>query len=125
MDGSHLYWANPGNGTSMEANLLGTGVTTLASGEDVPEAVAMDGSHLYWSNYLVGTIREAKRPGAPISRARAVLTLRLCSCGYLEEQRSAITATACRPLSPNAAEQAFSRLVPVFRARIGRKARRR
>jgi len=63
------------------------------------------------------------RPGAPISRARAVPALPLRSCRYWEEQRSAITATACRPLSPDATEQALSRLVSAFRALIGREAR--
>lgn len=42
------------------------------------------------------------------SRARAVPALRLRSCGYSEEQRSVVMATAWRPLSLNAAEQALS-----------------
>lgn len=46
----------------------------------------------------------------------AVPTLPVRSCGYREEQRSPDTATAWRPLSPNAAEQALSWLVPAFRA---------
>jgi hypothetical protein len=29
--GSHIYWVSQGSGTIMEANLDGTGVTTLAS----------------------------------------------------------------------------------------------
>jgi len=65
----------------------------------------------------------SRRPGAPISRARAMPTLPLRSCRYWEEQRSAITATACRPLSSDATEQALSRLVSAFRTLIGRTAR--
>ena len=65
----------------------------------------------------------SRRPGAPISRARAVPALPLRSCRYWEEQRSAITATACRPLSRDATGQALSRLVSAFRALIGCKAR--
>ena len=65
----------------------------------------------------------SRRPGAPISCARAVPTLPLRSCRYWEEQRSAIMARACRPLSPDATDQARSRPVSAFRALIGRKAR--
>ena len=58
------------------------------------------------------------------NRARAVPTPPLRSCGYWEEQRSAVTATAWRPLSLKAPEQALSMLASAFRARIGRKARK-
>ncbi len=51
--------------------------------------------------------RASRRSGGLDSRARAVPALLLRSCGYWEEQRSAVTATAWRPLSPNAAEQAL------------------
>ena len=47
----------------------------------------------------------SRRSGGLCSRAQVVPTLPLRSCGYSEEQRSADTATARRPLSPNAAEQ--------------------
>jgi hypothetical protein len=47
----------------------------------------------------------SRRSGGLDSRAQVVPTLPLRSCGYSEEQRSADTATARRPLSPNAAEQ--------------------
>lgn len=66
----------------------------------------------------------SRRSGALDSRARAVPTLPPRICRYWEEQRSAVTATACRPLSLNAAEQALSRLILLFQARIGRKARK-
>jgi hypothetical protein len=62
------------------------------------------------------------RSGGLDSRARAVPTLPLHSCGYWEEQRSAVRATAWLPLSPHVAEQALSMLASVFWARIGRKA---
>jgi hypothetical protein len=51
----------------------------------------------------------SRRPGVLDSRARAVPTLPLRSCGYWEEQRSAARAMVLRPLSLNAAEQALSR----------------
>ena len=58
------------------------------------------------------------------NRARAVPTPPLRSCGYWEEQRSVVTATARRPLSLKAPEHALSMLAAAFRARIGRKARK-
>jgi hypothetical protein len=42
----------------------------------------------------------SRRSGGLCSRAQVVPTLPLCSCGYSEEQRSADTVTARRPLSP-------------------------
>ena len=52
--GAHLYWASfgafPNTGTIDEANLDGTGVTTLVPGQDQPEGVAVDSSHIYWSD---------------------------------------------------------------------------
>jgi hypothetical protein len=66
----------------------------------------------------------SRRSGGLDSRARAVPPLPLRSCGYWEEQRSAVTATAWRPLSPNAAEQALSWPVSAFRAHIGREVRK-
>ena len=64
------------------------------------------------------------RSGGLDSRARAVPPPPLRSCGYWEEQRSAVTATAWRPLLLQAAEQALSWPVSAFRARIGRKVRK-
>ena len=58
--------------------------------------------------------RGIKAIGRTGQRARAVPTLPLLSCGYWEEQRSAVTATAWRPLSLKAAEQAVSRPVSAF-----------
>jgi hypothetical protein len=66
----------------------------------------------------------SKRSDGLDSRARATLARPLRSCGYGEDQRSAITATAWRPLSLRAAEQTLSDWCLLFRARIGRKLRR-
>ena len=63
MDARHLYWANNGAGTIVEANLDGTGAHVIASGQKSPEAVAVDASHLYWTNFGAGTIMEASLDG--------------------------------------------------------------
>jgi hypothetical protein len=41
VDASHLYWANYRGGTIVEANLDGTGATTIATGQNGPEGVAV------------------------------------------------------------------------------------
>jgi sugar lactone lactonase YvrE len=43
VDSSHVYWANGVNntGTINKANLDGTGVTTLATGQQTPRGVAV------------------------------------------------------------------------------------
>ena len=41
MDASHLYWSDTISGTIMAANLDGTVVTTLVTGQDQPEGVAV------------------------------------------------------------------------------------
>jgi hypothetical protein len=68
VDGSHIYWADQGgggitSGTIMEANLNGTGVTTLATGQNRPAGVAVDSSHIYWANNGGITIDEAPLTG--------------------------------------------------------------
>src|SRR6516225_2263808 len=60
----------------------------------------------------------SRRSGRLDSRARAVPVLPLPSCGYWEEQRSEVMATAWGPLSPSTPEQALCRLVSALRARI-------
>jgi len=60
--GGYLYWSNYQNGTINRANLDGTGVTTLVSGQTDPIAVAVDSSHIYWANYN-GTINSAPLTG--------------------------------------------------------------
>ena len=60
----HLYWANSGNGTIMEANLDGTNPQTIVTGQSNPGGIAADAQHLYWDNIFIGTIVEANLDGA-------------------------------------------------------------
>jgi hypothetical protein len=41
VDSTHIYWTNQGDGTVDAANLNGTGVTTLVSGQNGPAGVAV------------------------------------------------------------------------------------
>jgi hypothetical protein len=41
VDSSHIYWSTPGGGTIMEADLAGTGMQTLVSGQSFPYGVAL------------------------------------------------------------------------------------
>ena len=59
----HIYWADQGSGTIMEANLDGTGVTTLVSGLTAPFGVAVDSSHIYWAEPSAEAIMEANLDG--------------------------------------------------------------
>ena len=59
----HLYWANSGNGTIMEANLDGTNPQTIVTGQSNPVGIAVDAQHLYWANRDSGTIAEANLDG--------------------------------------------------------------
>jgi len=63
VDARHLYWANFGAGTIVEASLDGTGAHVIASGQKSPEGVAVDARHLYWANNHAGTIVEASLDG--------------------------------------------------------------
>ena len=70
--GGHLYWGDAGPagasvGTIMAANLDGTGVTTLVTGQNSPFGVAVDGSHIYWADTLAGTIMEANLDGTGVT----------------------------------------------------------
>jgi hypothetical protein len=60
---SHVYWANPGADTIVAANLNGTQIRTIATGQSRPYGVAVSNSHLYWAN-SAGTIVEANLNGA-------------------------------------------------------------
>jgi hypothetical protein len=51
VDGSHIYWSNPDDGTIGRANLDGTGVDpAFIRGAGAPNFIAVDSSHIYWSN---------------------------------------------------------------------------
>jgi hypothetical protein len=65
--GPHLYWTDLGDGTVKEANLDGTGVTTLVSHQSSPSGVAVDSSHIYWANNGNGTIMEANLDGTGVT----------------------------------------------------------
>ena len=56
-------WANTDGGTINEAPLTGGTATTLVTGQDQPNGVAIDSSHIYWSNQEPGTINEAPLTG--------------------------------------------------------------
>jgi sugar lactone lactonase YvrE len=62
---AHLYWANAGSGTITEANLDGSDVTQIVSGQDAPQGVAVDSSHIYWAT-LNNTIMEANLDGSDV-----------------------------------------------------------
>lgn len=50
VDGSHVYWADPGSGTIGRATTEGTEVDDeFITGLDHPEAVAVDSGHIYWA----------------------------------------------------------------------------
>src|SRR5262249_54290842 len=51
VDGGHVYWSDPDNGTIGRANLDGSGVTqTFITGAQQPASVGASGSDVYWSN---------------------------------------------------------------------------
>jgi hypothetical protein len=59
-------WAsNAVPGTIDRANLDGTGVTRLVSGQDFPIALTVDGSHLYWCSS--GRIDQANLDGTGVT----------------------------------------------------------
>jgi hypothetical protein len=61
------FWANQGAGTIVQANLDGTGVTTLVSGQNGPVGVAVDSTHIYWANQGAGTIMQANLNGTGVT----------------------------------------------------------
>ena len=50
VDGSYVYWTNPGLGMIGRANLDGTSVNQYFLGAGEPWGVAVDGSHIYWTD---------------------------------------------------------------------------
>jgi hypothetical protein len=50
-------------GTIVEANLDGTGATTLVSGQGGPDGLAVTSSNIYWANTSGGTIMAAGLAG--------------------------------------------------------------
>lgn len=50
----------------MAAGLDGTGVTTLVSGENLPDGVAVDSGHIYWADRDAATIRAASLDGTGV-----------------------------------------------------------
>ena len=76
IDANNVYWTNsgpasvnpPALGTVMQAKKDGTGVVTLATGEDTPFAVHTAGGFAYWTSYSVtGVMRKTPIGGGPIT----------------------------------------------------------
>ena len=83
IDSGHIYWTDLGtfnplsgatnsDGKIMEANLDGTGVTTLASSQASPTGIAVNASHIYWADAcsgttLGGTIMESNLDGTAVT----------------------------------------------------------
>ncbi len=50
LDGSHLYWTNPGTGAIGRSNLDGTSPEqAFITGAEHPQGLATDAGHIYWS----------------------------------------------------------------------------
>jgi hypothetical protein len=65
VDGSHVLWANQGDGTIGRANLDGSGVIqSFISGGTSVTGLAVDGSHVLWANQGDGTIGRANLDGS-------------------------------------------------------------
>ena len=65
---TYLYWAVTGtnggsDGTIMRADLSGSNVTTLASGQAHPQGIAVGSNNLYWSNANTASITRASLTG--------------------------------------------------------------
>ena len=50
VDGTSVYWTDPGSGTVMKVPLGGGSPTTLASGLPGPGRIAVDGTSVYWTD---------------------------------------------------------------------------
>ena len=76
VDATNVYWTNtgpqsatpPALGTVMQAKTDGTGVVTLATGEDTPYAVHLAGGFVYWVSYsAAGVMRKTPIGGGAIT----------------------------------------------------------
>ena len=74
VDNSHIFWADEASGTTpgaiREANLDGTGVTTLITGQIGqfdPAAMAVANSHIYWGDLDAQTIMRANLDGTGVT----------------------------------------------------------
>jgi len=82
VDATNVYWTNIGtsaneflDGTVMAMPKGGGTVTTLASGQDFPNAVSVHGSWVYWTNYdaaksggaASGAVSRVSTTGGPIT----------------------------------------------------------
>jgi len=64
VEGTHLYWANAGQGSISRADLDGTGVEEdFIAGLNHPRWVAVDGEHIYWTG-AGGAIGRARLDGS-------------------------------------------------------------
>ena len=77
VDSSHVYWINTNTGAVRRANLDGSNLQDLISGDLAlaTGGVAVDASHLYWTSYAggptAGTVRRANLDG---SNPQAIVT---------------------------------------------------
>jgi virginiamycin B lyase len=69
--GAHLYWTDfgafPNTGTIGEANLDGTGATTIVTGQNGALGVAVGASNIYWADRNSGTIMQANLDGTGVT----------------------------------------------------------
>ena len=70
--GTHVYWANTGDGTIMRASPDGTGTTRLLSDRATPSDVAVDDVAIYWvetgtpPDYADGKVMAARLDGSDV-----------------------------------------------------------
>lgn len=70
VNGSHVYWTNPGLGTVGRANLDGSDQQFhFIGGAQNPCGVAVDESHVYWTNHAGDSIGRAKLDGTEVDQS--------------------------------------------------------